>query len=335
MIKVGVIGLGMMGNTHLDVYAKQAGLEVLAISDANPDRLSGKELAKGNIAGQAQGSFNLDTVRKYDEGMKLIADPDIDLVDICLATPLHYEFALAALEAGKHVLVEKPLCRTASDAFKLAKAAETAKGFAMPAQCMRFWPGWDWVRDAIQTGEPYGRCYSAHFRRLGTSPGGPFYGNGELSGGALLDLHVHDIDFIQWCFGMPKAVHSTGCAKLTGAIDHVHTHYHVDADCVVTAEGGWHWGPLPFTMQFVVDFERATVTFGMGEGLTAYEVGANAGKPIEGRGGMGYQYEIEYLLDCIRAGSPPTTVTLADGARSVQIAEAEARSIAERATVSL
>src|SRR5690606_10470466 len=96
---------------------------IVAISDNNPDRLSGKARAGGNIEGQAAGGLDYSSVKKYTEGMELINDPEIDLVDICLHTPLHLEYALAAIKAGKHVLVEKPLARTSADAKKLAAAA--------------------------------------------------------------------------------------------------------------------------------------------------------------------------------------------------------------------
>src|SRR5215212_6161548 len=137
MINVGVIGLGMMGQTHLDVYAKRPDVRVVAISDRDPDRLSGKTRATGNVEGQAKGAFDLAQAKPYPEGMDLIKDKDVDLVDICLATPLHVEYAIAALKKGKHVLVEKPLARTYRDAMKLVKASQNAKGLAMCAMCMR------------------------------------------------------------------------------------------------------------------------------------------------------------------------------------------------------
>ena len=77
MIKVGVIGLGMMGQTHLDVYAKRPDVRVVAISDRDPDRLSGKTRATGNVEGQAQGAFDLSQANGYAEGMDLIKDKDL------------------------------------------------------------------------------------------------------------------------------------------------------------------------------------------------------------------------------------------------------------------
>src|SRR5215218_9414997 len=229
MINVGVIGLGMMGQTHLDAYAKRADVTVVAISDKDPDRLSGKTRAVGNVEGQAQGGFDLAKAKGYAEGMDLIKDKAVDVVDICLATPLHVEYAIAALKKGKHVLVEKPLARTGKDAQKLANAAAKAKGMSMCAMCMRFWPGWTWLKDAVDQ-KTYGPVYSANFKRLASMPPGAFYANGELSGGAILDLHLHDTDFVQFVFGKPAAVFTQGYTKTSGQLDHVVTNYLYEGD---------------------------------------------------------------------------------------------------------
>ncbi|MDD5707188.1 MAG: Gfo/Idh/MocA family oxidoreductase [Kiritimatiellae bacterium] len=331
MINVGVIGLGTMGNTHLDVYAKRQDVKVCAISDVDPKRLSGEARAKGNIEGQAQGGFDLSSVRRYDDGIKLIRDRDVQLVDICLPTPLHLKYALAALRAGKHVLVEKPLARTARDAERLVRAADKAGTMIMPAMCMRFWPGWTWLREAVVTGR-YGRVLAAHFRRVSSHPGAnhPLYGDGKQCGGAILDLHIHDTDFVQWCFGMPRAVFSSGYRRHTSEVDHVMTRYDFGPDGpMVTAEGGWAMAPgFGFTMQFTVNFDQATAIFDLAAKPALSLCRDGQREPVAMPDGMGYEHEIAYLLDCIARKTPPSTVTIADGARSVRIVEAEAKSVA-------
>ncbi len=334
-IKVGVIGLGMMGCTHLDVYAKLEGVEVAAVADKNPKRLSGEEKAVGNVEGQAQGGFDFASVKKYEDGMELIADESIDLVDICLVTPLHLEYAKAAFAAGKHVLVEKPLARTLEDARAIVAASETAKGLSMPAMCMRFWPEWSWLKDAVAQ-NTYGKVLSAHFSRLASHPGGPFYSDGKACGGALLDLHIHDSDFVQYCFGVPDAVMSRGYSKISGEPDHVMTQYLYEDGPMVSAEGGWSLSDgYGFTMRYVVNFEKATAMFDIGGEPTLKLIQDGKSEAVKVRGAMGYEIEIEYMVDCIKQGKKPETVTLASAAESVRLVEAENKSIATGNVVTL
>src|SRR3954471_18804604 len=265
--------------------------------------------------------------------MDLIADKSVDVVDICLATPLHVEYAIAALKKGKHVLVEKPLARTAKDAQKLAKAAAKAKGLSMCAMCMRFWPGWTWLKEAVDR-RTYGRVLSASFRRLATMPSGAFYANGEQSGGAILDLHIHDTDFVQFLFGPPAAVSSRGYTKTSGAIDHILTHYlydgaeGADAPPLVTAEGTWAMAaPYEFRMQYMVNFDQATAVFDLlaPEHLSLYRNGQKEAVALDAR--MGYELEIAYFLDCIAKGEKPSVVTIQDAADAMKLIEAEEKSV--------
>lgn len=327
MVQVGVIGLGMMGATHLDAYAQRGDVGVVAVAEKNPDLLHGKALAEGNIEGQAQRGADLSDAAKYEEGLDLIADERVELVDICLPTPLHVPFVRAALDAGKHVLIEKPLARTHTDAMRIVEAAANSDRVVMCAMCMRFWPGWTWLKQAIDE-RRYGRVLAAHFRRLASHPGGPFYANAEACGGAILDLHIHDTDFVQYCFGLPEAVTSAGYAHATEGIDHVFTRYEYAGGPMVTAEGGWAMAPgFGFTMQYTVNFERATAVFDLAADhtLKLYENGETKGVDLPA--GMGYEHEIDYLIRCIAEGRQPQTVTVAQAAESVRMVEAELQSV--------
>ncbi|MEM7681327.1 MAG: Gfo/Idh/MocA family oxidoreductase [Planctomycetota bacterium] len=344
MVRVGVIGAGMMGATHLDAYAQLQGVEVVAIAARNPQGVAEKLSAGGNIEGMGQGKFDLSGVRLYAEGHELIADPNVDLVDVCLPTTMHLDYGLAVLEAGKHLLMEKPLARTYAEALQLADAADTAPGLSMAAMCMRFWPGWDWLKKAIDDGR-YGRVRSATFRRVAPHPGGPAYLDGTSNGGALLDLHVHDADFVRHCFGMPQAVRSVGYASLTGAIDHVSTQYvyapgsapgiapgsepaHDKAPELVTAEGGWAMADgFDFTMRYTVNFDAGTADWDLTRD-PVLKWFPREGEPetISLSPEMGYKFELEALVRAISDGGP-SPAPLRDAAESLRLVEAEARSI--------
>lgn len=333
MLNVGVIGIGMMGSTHLDAYARIKGARVMAVADLIEDRREGRTLTAGNVKGQSQGGVDFSRFRKYDEGMRLIADPNLDVVDICLPTPLHTRYAIAALNAGKHVLTEKPFALNSKQAECLVEAARRAEPMLMCAMCMRFWPAWVWLKNAVAN-QTYGKTLSAQFRRVTSPLGGPFYSDGKACGGAILDLHIHDTDFVHYCFGKPDAVLTRGYIRHTGRFDHVVTHYLYKKIPLVVAEGGWAMAPgFGFQMQYTVNFEQATAVFDLAaqDQLTLFKGGRCTAVKV--KAGMGYQHEIAYFVDCIRKGVRPRMVEPASAALSVKIVEAEARSAASGKTV--
>lgn len=337
MVNIGVAGLGMMGRTHLAVYAARPDARVAAVADADPDRLAGRDAVARNIDGQTQGGLDLASVNHHADALALVADPAVDAVDVCLPTPLHKRIAIAALRAGKHVLIEKPLARTADDADAIARAAADCGRIAMCAMCMRFWPGWTWLKRAIDE-RTFGRVRSAHFRRVASHPGGAFYLDGRASGGAILDLHLHDTDFVQHCFGPPRAVYSRGYRALTSEIDHVVTHYLYEEDGeeapLIFAEGSWAMAEgFGFRMDYTVNFERATAAFSF-DGANHLTLHADGeARAVDLEAGLGYEHEIGYFLDCVAAARPPRRVTLEQAAASVRIVEAEAASVAAGAPV--
>ena len=268
----------------------------------------------------------------------LLSMPDVDAVDICLPTPHHLDACLAALASGKHVLCEKPLARTAADAQKISDAAAKSKGFFMPAMCMRFWPQWAWLKDAVDSGT-YGRVLSASFSRMAAVPPG-WYSNGEQSGGAILDLHIHDTDFIHYLFGPPRAVFSRGHTLVSGCVDHVHTQYLYDGGLsspapLVIAQGGWSPIPgYPFHMSYEAHFEKAVVKHDTAAlpSFTLLHEGQVTQVPMTGDG---YTGELAYFLQCVRAGIAPSRVTALDAVASIRTVEAEKKSIETGRSVEL
>ena len=338
-LKVGVIGLGSMGSTHLDIYSQISEVEVVAVADPNKSRLDGSNKAEGNISGQAQGSVAGLEAKQYIDGMDLIDDPDIELVDICVGTNLHFVFVEAALAKGKHVLVEKPLARTYDQAKKIVELALNSSTNIMSAMCLRYWPAWVWLKKAIDNKE-YGECLSLTCKRQTSHPPGTFYSNDDECGGALLDLHVHDTDFINYCFGMPRAVFSQGYKGPSGGIDHVATHYIYDQSQntpLVTAEGTWTMQEgYGFNMSYTANFEKATACYLLDseETLKLFRSGHQP-ETIELKEGMGYEFEIRSFVDDILSNKTININLLKQAAESVAIIEAEMVSIKSCSVVTL
>jgi predicted dehydrogenase len=336
-VNVAVVGLGFMGITHIKSYQQLPGVRIVAVCDAVRLPVDGVLAGvSGNIHGT--DAINLGKgIRTYQKLEDLLADPGVDLIDLCVPTPLHGPQAIAALQSGKHVLCEKPLARTSAIARDIVNAAKSAKGFFMPAMCMRFWPGWAWLKE-LNEQQTYGRILAARFRRVSAPPGWSrdSYFKGGDSGGALLDLHIHDTDFVQFLFGRPTAVYSTGQSRFSGAIDHVVTQYHVAGGATVYAEGSWLL-TSGFGMSYTVIFERATVDFDSARGADALHV-LEEGKPLQvvkPEGVDGYVEELRHLIASIQSGQPPSVVTAADGLSAVEICEAEEQSIQTGGVVKL
>jgi len=327
MIRIGMIGMGFMGRVHFEAYAKLPIAHVVAIADKDPKRAGGDLSGVwGNLGDGISKVLPMDRINGTTRWADLLAMPEIDVIDVCMPTPTHVEIVLAALSAGKHVLCEKPLARSAAEAQRIAQAAASAKGFFMPAMCMRFWPEWEWLAEAVRDGR-YGKVRSAAFTRLASCPEG-WYRDGSLSGGGLLDLHVHDVDFIYHLFGKPRGVFSRGFSCVSGEIDYVVSQYLFDNGPIVSAAGSWcNSAGTPFTMRYTVQFERATVDYDLSREQTLMAYHDGQAEPIETASHNGYVGELGYFLDCVATGRRPQRVTADDAVVGLRIVEAEKQSV--------
>jgi predicted dehydrogenase len=326
MTRIGIIGLGFMGRMHIGAYGKVKNARIVAIADQDAKRARGDFSGGwGNIAGSAD-SLDMTGITGTTDFQALIRHPEVDVVDICVPTPAHESLAIAALEAGKHVLCEKPLALDSSSAARIADAARRARGLFMPAMCMRFWPQWAWLKAAVDDGR-FGRVAGATFRRVASMPPG-WFSNGDMSGGALLDLHVHDTDFVFHLFGRPDGVFSRGYTKTSGRTDHIVTEYLYGAGpAIVSAEGSWCMTTgFAFTMRYTVNFERATADFDISREHQLIVSQDGKAEPVD-LTGDGYEAEIAYFVECVETGRRPALVTADDAVTGMQILEAEQRSI--------
>jgi predicted dehydrogenase len=343
MINVGIVGTGFMAVAHIRAYRKVPLARIAALANPSGRNLDGDfSHVAGNVGSQDSVRLDMTQVRAYQRIDELLQDPDIAVIDICTPTHTHVDLCLAALAAGKHVLVEKPVARTSAEARRIAAAAAEAaqRGvFLMPALCIRFWPEYAWVKQAIAAGT-YGRVLDARFRRVAQAPGWghQHFLKGADSGGGLFDLHIHDTDFIVHCFGRPAAVTASGYSRVSGAVDHVMSLFHYPGGPTVSAEGSWAMTEgFGFNMAFTVNFERATVDFDIARGADALRLYAAGQSPatVKPDGGDGYIGEIRHFLESIAAKKAPTLVTPEDAATSIEVCEAEERSVQSGRTIDL
>lgn len=194
-IKIAMVGVGSIGNVHLKSYGSVQDVEVYALCDINAERLE--------MMGKRYGITRLYT----DEAQMLAELPEIDAVDVCTWNAAHAPCSIMALEAGKHVLCEKPMAMNTQQAIEMQQAAEKAGKLLMIGFVRRFGRDCDLVRDMIQEnrlGEVY-YAKASYLRRNG-NPGG-WFGNKALSGGGpLIDLGVHVIDLVRYLAGCPTPI---------------------------------------------------------------------------------------------------------------------------------
>jgi len=324
----------MMGRCHYAGWDAVEDAEVIAIADSDPKRAAG-DLSGGwsNIDGGAE-AFDMERITGTTDPLELIGMENVDLVDVCVPTPFHADLAVAALEAGKHVVCEKPLARTFEQAQAIVTAAEQADGLFMPAMCIRFWPQWAWLKGVINAGT-YGEVRGATFRRVVSMPPG-WFGNAEMSGAAALDLHLHDTDFVNFLFGVPRAVQSQGYSKTTDGVDYIMTQYLYDNGPMVAAEGGWCLADgADFSMRYTVNFDNATADYDMAREDPLIVASGGEKQAIACDAIDGYCAEVAYMAQCVRTGTPPTVVTAAEAAESIRIVEAEVQSVQTGQTVEL
>ncbi len=330
MIGVGIIGYGVMGRTHAAAYAAaaQAGIDCRLLGVYSRSMRTGG----GNLGEQAQDAELGPETRLYASADELLADERIHVVSICTHTDSHVELALAALAAGKHVIVEKPVALTAEAVRPLAEAAAGASTLCMPAMCMRFWPGWPWLHEQIRSGV-FGAVRSASFERVGAQPDWAphFYRQASLTGGPLHELHVHDADFVRWCFGDPAAVHTVGdTSRFT-------TRYRFEAgDAPIAATGGWVDEPgFAFRMRYRVEFDDAVADFVHDRESPLLLTRGGETRPVPLPSTTGYEAEVQHLLEAVRDGRRDLRVTMDDALMVAGLLEAEAESLASGEAVPL
>ena len=316
-VRMAVLGLGFMGSTHWKAIRDAAGVTLAAIYSSDPRKLAGDLSAiQGNIGGPGE-VMDVAGIAKYSDLDALLADPAIDAVDICLPTDLHESVARAALRAGKHVLVEKPMALDGAAADRMIEEAARAGRILMTAQVLRFWPDYIGLRDAVR-GEQLGPLRFALFRRRCAAPGwSGWLADPARSGGGVFDLLIHDVDMCLHVFGMPEAVSAVGYEDLAAGIDCIGARFLYPDNTTVVVTGGWHHpGDYPFSAEFTVTLERATLEFkSAGKRLTLY--GAGKLPPLTERDA--YTAEIEYFADCCRTGTPTERCSPRDSAAAVKL----------------
>ena len=263
MLNVGITGIGFMGWIHYLAYQKTPTAQIRAICTRNEAKRNGDWTSIQGNFGPPGEQVDVSEWSCYEQIDDLLADESIDLIDICLPPDIHADIAIRALEAGKHVLIEKPMALTAEDCENIVSVAAANNRQAMVAHVLPFFPEYAYLRNAVASGE-FGKLLGGHFNRVISDPlwlGKDFWSEDKV-GGPLIDLHVHDAHLIRFLFGMPTAVNTRGRLR-EDIVEYFSTVFEFeDSDLVVTSNSGvMNQQGRTFMHNFEAHFEQATMQF--------------------------------------------------------------------------
>lgn len=297
MLKIGLVGCGGISGAHVPGWQALDDCEIVAICDVRQEMMD-----------------KYPGPRQYLSFDEMLQKEELDIVDICLPTFLHPDYAIKAMEKGINVLCEKPISLNRDDVERVYATAEKNNVKFMVAQVLRFWPEYEKVKEFYDN-KTYGKLLCGRMQRLGNTPKWSWDGwmqDEARSGYVPFDLHIHDLDWIVYTFGAPK--NHTVYRNQRVEQDHLTVNYEF-GDFYINAEACWNWAPTPFSAGFRFQFEEAVVEYN-GD-MTVYQ---NDGKIIKlgadgGEAGVinlpktdAYGDEIKYFRNCVVNGTDPEKV---------------------------
>jgi len=313
-----------MGGVHLDAYAGIPEVEVVGVADARAEAA----VAGAEIAG----------ARPYASYKELVAAEDVEVVDVCLPTAFHRDVAVRAAGEGKHVILEKPIARTMEDAREIVEAFSGDGPELFVGHVVRFFPEYLGIKEKIDTGD------LGTVGVVRTSRRSPFllgwndwYADWRVSGGVLLDLVIHDFDFLRWALGEVQRVYARGIlGREYNRLDYVLATLRFESGAIAHVEG--HWGyPGPFNYSIEVAGSSALLTADSTEPATLQLIGettAHDGVPDLASGKSPYEKELEHFIHCIATGEEPV-VQAHDACEALRIGLAATESVLTGAPVTL
>jgi len=304
-MKLAIIGAGGIAQAHCAGWELLPRVEVCGVADP--------------ILERAEKTARRFGARAYPSLEALLALEQPDAVDLCVPSDLHASITVRCLEAGLHVLCEKPMAFNRAEADAVIAAWGKSGKMLMIAQVLRFWPEYVYLKKLVSDGS-LGWLRQASFSRTSGAPEwGGWYVDPARSGMAPFELHVHDLDLIYHILGKPSRQESYGWREDALYASYLRTRLHYQ-DVVVDAEAGWYRGPVPFKAVYRAVFERGVLDYD-GKDLLLYagdakepqaihlETGPDSGPMINLPGTGPYANEVAYFASCVADGRAPEVIT--------------------------
>ena len=333
--KISLLGTGFIADIHLESYRR-------FVPDAEVVAVYSRSRERAEAFGRKHGIG-----RWYDDLDRAATDPGCDVVDVCIPNDLHARATIAAANAGKHVIIEKPLCLTLDEADEMIAVCKANNRKLMYAEELCFAPKYERVRKLVVEGA-IGRVF--HMRQC-EKHSGPhsdwFYDYTRSGGGALMDMGCHGLAWFRWMLGgRPRAL-SVSAHMQTGLIHQGRTRCEEHSVCLVEFEGGAvgvaenSWATLGGMEDRVEVSGTGGVIFAdlfMGSSALTYsekgygyameKAGSTRGwtfTMFEEAFNQGYPHELKHFIECVREDRPPV-VTGEDGRAVLELMFAAYRS---------
>jgi UDP-N-acetylglucosamine 3-dehydrogenase len=292
-MRVGLVGAGFMGGVHLNAYAGIPEVEVVGVADPR---------TKAAVAGAEMVG-----ARPYASYEDLVAAEDVEVVDVCLPTAFHRDLAIRAAREGRHVILEKPIARTMEDAREIVEAFSGDGPQLFVGHVVRFFPEYVEIKQKIDAGDLGTIGVVRTSRRSPLLLGwNDWYADWRVSGGVLLDLVIHDFDYLRWTLGEVERVYARGMlGREYNRLDYVLVTLRFESGAIAHIEG--HWGyPGPFNYSIEVAGSDALLTANSTEPASLQLIG---GAPDEVPDLVAkkspYEKELEHFIHCIATGEEP------------------------------
>lgn len=310
-IKTAVIGFGFMGITHTMNILKNPALELVAIVDKNPENIR-KNINEqvGNFSTGGISEKEISNIKIYTSLEDCIADEKLDACIIAVHTDFHYKLTKLAFEAGINVLLEKPFCLEISEGEELIELAGNKGLLLMIAHVVRFMPPYQKLKNWIDSGE-FGKLKFLSMTRFSGVPAWGQWMEKQKdfgsSGGALFDLVIHDIDFVQWAVGIPDTIESTTLPGKLSRHDYINAIWKYNTGVNVKIEGGniFHTN-FPFQAGFSASFEKASIVYSSSNPENIIVATNKESTEIPAGNSMeGYSGELDYFVECLKNNTKP------------------------------
>jgi predicted dehydrogenase len=346
MIKVGIAGVGFMGWIHYLGYQQRDDIQLSSICTRNEQKLAGDWTSiKGNFGPPAE-QVDVSSFCCHNQLDDLLADPELDLIDICLPPHMHADVAVAAFQAGKHVFCEKPLALGPEDCDRMVAAAEEADRLLLVGHVLPFFPEYAFLRKLVAD-STYGKLLGGQFDRVISDPEWlPDFYDPARVGGPLVDLHVHDAHLIRFLFGMPREVISQG--RIRGeVVEFCNSQFYFDDPSLVvgSTSGVINQQGRGFMHGYEVHFEKATLQFRFSaladepetSPLKVLRDDGSVERPELGGGGeiAAFVDEIGEVVESIKAGQPSALIGGQLARDAVVLCQKQTESVFTRTAVSI